>query len=412
MNIDPYDAWALARLVAALPVEGGELAAVSPALRLLAERLASSAPADRLAILDGFRLARPDPDELVKAMADIRPDEPPPTAEAATRRFATCADLVGVQGADAWIWPGWLPAARVSGVAAAEGIGKTRFALDLARRVWHGLPWPDGAPMTLPPRSPTLWVAADGQHDELASTLRDLEMPPEAVVFPAPPSDPYEGTSLDDPETLESLDAACALIRPAFVVVDSLTYATRSDIGEQRSIATLKGPLVNLAQTHQVLIMLLLHVSKEGQALGRRIRGVTRTLLHLDAPDPAKPERLRVWMEKTYALRPAPLGATITRAGNIYDTSPPAPRDPSKGGRPPEKTEAAAAFLEERLAEGDRRAVDLVREWESRGESKSALFRAKEKLELAGRLVSDTSTKPQVWHLATGASDDPLEFRN
>lgn len=395
----PFESWVLARIVADLPVDGADLAAVSGPWRPLAERLAAVRPDQRVPILDGFRLAQPDPDAIVQALASVRPDGPPPAAGSAPRRFATCADLVRFQPADAWIWPGWLPSSRVVGIAAAEGVGKTRLALDLARRAWHGEPWPDGQAMTLPSQAPTLWVAADGQHDELAGALATMSMPPEAIVFPAPPDDPYSGTSLDDTDTTNAIDAACGASRPAFVVVDSLSYATRLDLGEQRAIAALKEPLVTLAQKHQLLVMLLLHVSKEGQALGRRIRGITRTLLHLEAPDPAQPARLRLWVEKTFAERPPALGLTIGPSGNIYDTSPPAPRDPTRGGRPPEKTEAARAFLEERLASEDRKACDLVKEWEARGESKSPLFRAKDNLEAAGRLTVDASVKPQVWHL-------------
>ena len=108
--------------------------------------------------------------------------------------------------------------------------------------------------MTLPPKSPTIWVAADGQHDELAATLSDLAMSPEAIVFPAPPDDPYSGTSLDEDETWRALDEACQALKPAFLGVDSLTYATRWDIGEQRTIATLKDPLVKLAQKYQIVV--------------------------------------------------------------------------------------------------------------------------------------------------------------
>ena len=39
-----------------------------------------------------------------------------------------------------------------------------------------------------------------------------------------------------------------------------------------------------MVQRHQTEIALLLHLSKEGQALGRRIKGITRTLIHLEAP--------------------------------------------------------------------------------------------------------------------------------
>ena len=95
-------------------------------------------------------------------MAAVNPVESPPEADP-PRRFATCADIARLQASIPWVWKGWLPSARVVGIAASEGVGKTRLATDLARRVWHGLTWPDGQAMTLPARSPTLWVAADGR---------------------------------------------------------------------------------------------------------------------------------------------------------------------------------------------------------------------------------------------------------
>jgi hypothetical protein len=258
--------------------------------------------------------------------------------------------------------------------------------------------------MMLPPESPSLWVAADGQHDELAQALPALGMPPEAIIFPTAPDDPYGGTSLDEPETIKALDEACRIHRPAFLVVDSLTYATRWDIGEQRTIATLKEPLVRLAQTHQLVVMLLLHVSKEGQALGRRIKGITRTLMHLDAPDPARPERLRLWMEKTYSARPPALGVTIGAAGNTYDFDPPAPRDPARGGRPPAARDKAMAFLSEKLADGDRKGCELISEWEAGGGARPAIFAAKDAMQADGRLVVDDTVRPQIWHLVRAAA--------
>jgi hypothetical protein len=303
-----------------------------------------------------------------------------------------------------WAWEGWIPFARISGVAAAEGIGKTRFVLDLACRAWHGEPWPDSQPMKFTPESPSLWVAANGQQDELAQALPMLGMPPESIVFPTAPEDPYGGTSLDEAETIEAIDEACRIHRPAFLVVDLLTYATRWDIGEQRTIATLNEPLVRLAQTHQLAVMLLLHVSKEGQALGRRIKGITRTLMHLDAPDPVRPERLRLWMEKTYSARPPALGVTIGAAGNTYDFDPPAPLDPARGGRPPAAREKAIAFLSEKLADGDRKGCELISQWEADGGSKPAILAAKDAMQTDGRLVVDDTVKPQIWHLVQTAS--------
>jgi len=165
-------------------------------------------------------------------------------------------------------------------------------------------------------------------------------------------------------------------------------------------VAKLKGPLVNLVQTYQCNIVLNLHVSKEGQALGRRIKGVTRTLMHLEAPDPDQPERLRLWVEKTYGKSPPPLGVTIRGTGNTYDSNPPAKRDPSKGGRPPVKLDKAIAFLETELAKGDRKGCELIDECVHTGEFKSRIFDAKKRMQAVGRLVVDDSVKPQIWHLA------------
>jgi hypothetical protein len=399
MKTPAYDAWVLARLLADLPVTAAELAAVSGPWRALAERMAAAPPADRLPILEGFRLSLDDPDALVKALTDARPMDPAPPVDP-PRRFATCADIGRMQSAAAWVWKGWLPSARVVGIAAGEGVGKTRFALDLGRRVWHGEPWPDGQIVTLPPKSPTIWVAADGQHDELSSTLADLSMPPEAIVFPAAPDDPYGGTSLDEDETWTALDEACAALKPAFIVVDSLTYATRSDIGEQRTIAMLKAPLVRLAQSHQVLIMLLLHLSKEGQALGRRIKGITRTLMHLEAPDPSRPERLRLWVEKSYAAKPPPLGVTIGPAGNTYDSMPPAPADPSKGGRPASERDKAISFIRDTLTRQNDRKLNAVHsEWVKTGGSEGTFWNARDFMVAAGEVTCEG--KPKVLHLIT-----------
>ena len=306
-----------------------------------------------------------------------------------------------MQSTTAWVWKGWLPSCRVVGIAAGEGVGKTRLALDLGRRVWHGEPWPDGQIMTpLPPKSPTIWVAADGQHDELSSTLTDLSMPPEAIVFPADWDDPYGGTSLDEDETWIALDEACRVIKPWAIMVDSLTYATRWDIGEQPTIARLKAPLVRLAQTHQVLIMLLLHLSKEGVALGRRIRGITRTLMHLEAPDPTRPERLRLWVEKSYAAKPSPLGVTIGPNGNTYDSTPPTPSDPPKGGRPPTEREKAASFMREALRkQNDRKATELCSEWMKTGGVEGTFWNARDAMVTAGELTCEG--KPKILRLTS-----------
>jgi hypothetical protein len=381
-----HDAWVFSRIMSDQPING-EMAAVSRSWKELAELLAATPSDERQ---DGLRWAlvgRFDRDAFLGAVALHDPNGPAPTEE--QPRFATCADILRLETTEPWTWKGWLPSARVVGIAAGEGVGKTRLAMDLARRAWHGLPWPDGQPMTLPPKSPTVWVAADGQQTELAQSLSKMDMPPESIIFPTGPDDPFGGVSLDEEETVKTLDDAVRIHKPAFVIVDSLTYATRSDVGEQRAIASLKGPLVTLAQTHQVIVMLLLHLNREGQALGRRIRGITRTLMHLECPDPSQSRRLRLWVEKSYAEKPEELGLTIGESGNTYDRTPPKSGESSKAGRPASEREKAVKFIVAGLSkENDLIANDMRADWEKRHQGKRNTFwRAVEDLEADGKLA-------------------------
>ena len=152
----PTDAWTLARLVA-VESPGDDLAGVSEAIRPLVAMLQAAVPLEhRHTAFTAFLARQPGADDIVVAMAQADPMGPPPVIEP-PRRFATCADVMRLETTAPWTWKGWLPSARVIGIAAGEGVGKTRLAMDLARRVWHGEPWPDRQPMTLPPESLTLW---------------------------------------------------------------------------------------------------------------------------------------------------------------------------------------------------------------------------------------------------------------
>lgn len=392
----PRDAWIFRRLLADLPLNG-EMDAMSGVLCLMAGHLANVPLEGRQPAWEAMLAVAPDRDELIMAVAAVDPLGPAPQAQAVG--FATAADVRKIMTSIRWHWDGWIPASRILGLASLEGVGKTRLALDLCRRVWHGKPWPDGQAMTLAKGTPSLWLCADGHHDEIADMLPLFGLPDEAVIFPSPSNDPYTNTCLDDPGTLEQIDAAISIHRPWSTFVDSLTYATSRDLCEQRSVAILKKPFVDLVQTHQTNLTLLLHVSASGQALGKRIKGITRTLLHLECPDPDKSERLRFWVEKSYGKKPPALGVTMGDDGNTYDSNPPAKVDSSKGGRPPEKLERAIAFLSKELSQGDRPTRELVKEWEAMGQANGTFFNARKKMVEEGLVAVDDSGRRQFCHL-------------
>ena len=239
----------------------------------------------RQTVLDGFLCGRANPEAIIKTLADVDPEGPPPEADPPARP-ANLADVRKVMSESQWLWDLYIPAARIAGIAAFEGVGKTRFAMDLARRIWFGLPWPDGQPATFPERTPTLWVCADGQQDDLAAAAEAFGMPDEAIYFNTLPDDPYGGTELDEARVPGPAGRVHRPGQPGLVFIDTLTNATSRDLCRANENKALMTPLRDIAQRTQTTIIPLLHLSKEGQALGRRIKGITRTILQTRLPRP------------------------------------------------------------------------------------------------------------------------------
>jgi hypothetical protein len=400
-SMNGVDAYLLRRLLVGQSLNG-EADHLSPPFRGLAELMATIGPADRRLAWEGALAVRTDADEIRRAVLAADPDGSMPTV-GAIPRFADIADVRRQRITTGWTWQSWIPSARIVGVAAFEGVGKTRFFMDLARRVWNGEEWPDGQAATFPMRTKTLWLCSDGHQDELVDIAADFGLPDEAIIFPAPDDDPYANTDLDDKDTWQWLDQAIGTVRPGLTFIDTLTYATTRDHCDQRSVASLKPQMVGLVQKHQANIILSLHVSREGQALGRRIKGLTRTLIHLECPDPDKPERLRLWVEKSYDKKPAALGVWMDASGNRYDSTPPPKVDPNKGGRPSAKRDKAMQFIQDALGrQNDQIGNDLCSEWMKPGESRNTFWRAVDDMVEGGEISTDggPGTKTQtVLHL-------------
>jgi AAA domain len=399
--------------VANLPEPFRSMAAHLAAVKLdkpaRGKALKEALAAARAPLWDAMLAARPeDRDELVRALSEVDPDGPPPEAEP-NERPATLADIRRIMAESQWLWKGYIPAARIAGIAAFEGIGKTRFAMDLARRLWFALPWPDGQPPTFPPGTKTLWVCADGQQDDLAAAAEAFGMPDEAIVFNTTHDEPYGGTELDALEDRDRLERFIGQVRPGFVFIDTLTNATSYDVCRATENKALMTPLRDIAQRTQTTIIPLLHLSREGHALGRRIKGITRTIIQLDCPDPEQTGRLRLCVAKSFAKKPPALGVTMTDGGNDYDFNPPSAPAPRELGRPPEARDKAERFIRDALArQNDRILTELAAEYVQAKGSKSTFWRAVDAMVEAGELAKDGGTgtgKQAVLHLIDSKPD-------
>ncbi|GAC1343685.1 MAG: hypothetical protein NVSMB14_07760 [Isosphaeraceae bacterium] len=376
--------------------------ALSSIHRTLAEMLVAEQDPDRRdGLWNAWRIGREDAAEIATAMNLIDPDSPFPEGEA-KRRWVTMQDYADAEKGVSWIWEGWISNGKIFGIAAEEGLGKTRFMLDLHRLVHLGLPWPDGQKPTIEPGRKALWVCGDGNQGEIHRVLADYGLPLDSVCVATtidpmihnPPDnlDPkfYEGDSLDDPDFLKRsgvLETAIHDNQPWVVVIDTMTTSTSRDLCEQRNMKGLKDPLVRLAQIKGLPVCLIMHTNKEGGVFGRRMKGVTRTLLQLAKPDPES-ERLKLWVEKSAVPKPKPLGIEMSAVGNTYNHSPPSSPEGEgarRKGPPPVKLDACKSWLLERLTPNPAPVVDLRKDAAAAGvissqESAGLLYQAKEAL--------------------------------
>jgi hypothetical protein len=296
---------------------------------------------------------------------------------------ATVADLIEAGATTKWAWKGWLSIGELNVLASEPGVGKTRFCADLARRIYHGLPWPDGTPATFPAGSRTLWIAADCQHAELTRLSQEFGIPPEAMLLNAPKSNPFGGTMLDDEEDVQDLERRIERTKPALVFVDTTLKATDRTAHKPEDVKAFFTPLQQVIQRQMRCMLGVTHLNAEGKPLGRRIEGVGRVVMMLERPDPdGQPNRRKLYVKKSHSLYPSPLGVTMGDQSNEYDTTPPVAPATEPAYKPAKKKrlEQMEDWLCNELADGPRKVHELRTEAEEAGFSSTTLYQAKNNL--------------------------------
>jgi hypothetical protein len=262
----------------------------------------------------------------------------------------------------------------------------------------------------MPKETRTLWVPGDRHYTQLIGLADKFGLPDHAIIFNAPESDPTAGLDLDDAAELEALGARIESEAPGLVIVDTVGMTTGRNLCKPEDARAYFGPLMDLARSTGIAFLLLTHLSKDGQALGRRINGACRLVWKMTDPDPeGQPNRRRLCVDKSYAEKPVPLGMTIAETRCDFDTNPPTAPELSKGGRPREEREKAERFIRDALAqENDRIGNDLRSEWEEAGGTAKTFWRAVEDMEEAGELTTEGgpgTRKQKVLHLNQPASE-------
>ena len=163
-----------------------------------------------------------------------------------------------------WLWPSWIPHGMLTLFGAAPGVGKSLVALDLARRIIHGHPFPDGAPGSYR-GGEVLIVDAEGAPALLNQRAQAWHIDSRRLCLMLSPD--FDGfIDLAQPRQLEQLRRMINDIRPALVVVDSLAAATSSGETSLQGARAILGSLSNLADMFDTAFLVIHHLRKRARS--------------------------------------------------------------------------------------------------------------------------------------------------
>jgi hypothetical protein len=390
----------------------GCLASVSEPLRPLLEYLDTLSGDEQRAAWHGALLLRSDQEAIRQAVFNVDPDGPMPDTATARQRTAHLGDLDGYQAKGRFAWPKWLVRSHFNLLSSDPKVGKTHLALDIARRLYFGLCWPDKQEPTFPEGTKTLWVCGDRHQDELRERAAAFKLPPEAVLLNADADEPYGGWDLDNPDNLKALEERIRDNRPGLVIIDTVWRATRRRLYREDQVNELFDPLITMAQECDTTFWGLMHLSKDHETLGRRLDGLARAILKLFYPDPSQPNRRKLTVIGNFK-EADPLGMTMLDGGCDFDSTPPEEAAKSTGGRPSVGRDTACDFIRKALTtENDLIGNDLCSQFqEETSLSEKTFWRAVREMEAEGDLTTDGGRgtgKQTVLHLSGQNPKPPL----
>jgi hypothetical protein len=384
------------------PPLNGELSTVSPRVRQLLELLGQQRTAeDRALVLQTISAGLGEQD--LRTLMDVDPWGGEPPAEPAGRPLPDRSPRLDAlvdppDGKSRFLWMNRLVRGHLNIVSSDPKVGKTTLFLELARRLWFGLLFPDEAELILPAKTITLWVCGDRHHDELKERARLFGLPDEAISFCAWPENPYGNCSLDDDDTIKLMEHYVVNEHPGIIFIDTIWRATARRMKVEEEVNALFDPIIEIAQKTNATIFCASHLSKDGDTLGRRLEAVARSVMKLYKPDPGNQPDRRKLTTMGNSKQPDDLGMTIHEDRIDFDHSPPKepqPEAPARRGRPKSASGKARDFLCEALQGGPQVYADLLKRWLAMDGAERTLGRVKQEMIEAGMLEA-TSNDPET----------------
>jgi hypothetical protein len=322
-----------------------------------------------------------------------------------------------------WLWPGRIPAGKITLLESDPGLGKSTLLCELAARISRGDPLPGDDSGPGAPRGVLLFSAEDDVFDTIRPRIDAAGGDAQRIAaFVAVPDGSDTGRPFALPRDLPILEAIVQRLDAALVVIDPLVAFLRPATSDQHVRHAL-GALKATAERTGAAIVIVRHLNKSGGAnplyrgLGSiGIIAAARSGLLL-AADPDDPERRILALSKGNLARPvaslafrleAVPGASVARVAWDGESSWTATtllqgQTEEDGDSRRSVIDEARAWLREVLAAGPRLARELRQEASERGIGRSALYAARK---AEGITISKERTVQGSWVWALSESGE------
>ena len=185
--------------------------------------------------------------------------------------YPTLLDAELILGETSYLYPNNIMNGGLVAIAGDVGSGKTLFMMDLHRRYYFGLSWPDGQAILSSGRQ-VVWLMADQRLGQLSDVRKLMGIPGDSIILASEYKKTTIPLTLDNIESLRRLDKIVRDVKPYALVIDTFTSAMGVKEHHKPEVMNpITSYLLDIAQTYQIPVILLCHTNSEGGIYGKAL---------------------------------------------------------------------------------------------------------------------------------------------
>ena len=163
-----------------------------------------------------------------------------------------------------WLWPGWVPAGKLTILAGAAGTGKTTLALALAAVLTAGGRWPDGSECKQL-GNVLIWSSEDVADDTLVPRLIASGADLARCHFIEGIAQDGESAPFDPSQDIADLRRAVdAIGGVSLLLIDPIVSAVAGDMHRANDVRRSLQAVVDFADAHGCAVIGITHFAKGG----------------------------------------------------------------------------------------------------------------------------------------------------